>query len=765
MEPDVVRMYSSSPPPLDDGAEEDENDFGDFGTFSGVPNSISFSELDTPTTFNQNQALTATSPPEPLNGRGGAGFSSSNGTRRPSNEVSKANGPAPERHPGSGPSDRTEVRKAVAVGGVVKPPDCNGGGAEVLTNGFVPLSVQGSPSLQNSVQSHLRGSSTGDTEEDFADFAAFSNAEGQIRQTACEDSDGPPGCSWPAGDHAVAQGTTSENTVRDTGRTGPPSSGSSDRGPRTDAVSQRRDAALAQERLSSTAACTDAPVSLNGVDGDGDGSNDTSPDADSNSDMGQSDEKGSGTETETETSFGRALSTDALEEYGDMSTTGSAPSPSLLGETTLPADGSRLAEDDGDDEDDGSFGGHGFADFIQTGSTQEATNSNDSDDFGDFNSPELQGREGGGLAESPPSDSFGNFSSAAEGVDAGWDAFGEQEGEGESWAAFSTEQTVAPPAEEEEEEEEEEEWHEGGLPAVSEETNRTDRQPASLSRRLEKLFQTSFPQNAVPPVEDQVTSLGTLLAPPDHPEEETSPSRRSPGLGVWTQLRDVTEAVGLRYQWGGSHCNKTLLCCLGIDTRNILFTGQKKQPVIVPMYAASLGMLEPTKEPVKPVSAAEMIAAIGQAPPVDPESGPCPPDSVQEALPPVQFDWSSSGLTNPLDASGGSALLILDFFGPVEDSGSTSSASIPGVDPELFELTTSKMDSGGAGSRVADAFARLMSTMEKTSTSTRKLRKEENLSAEAAEVIAALPDLSFMHAKVLMFPATLTPIGSQATPD
>ncbi|KAG7214220.1 hypothetical protein INR49_023245 [Caranx melampygus] len=56
-----------------------------------------------------------------------------------------------------------------------------------------------------------------------------------------------------------------------------------------------------------------------------------------------------------------------------------------------------------------------------------------------------------------------------------------------------------------------------------------------------------------------------------------------------------------------------------------------------------------------------------------------------------------------------------------------------------------------------------MSTMEKTSTSTRKPRKDENLSEEAAKVIAALPDLSFMQAKVLMFPATLTPLSSQAT--
>ena len=48
----------------------------------------------------------------------------------------------------------------------------------------------------------------------------------------------------------------------------------------------------------------------------------------------------------------------------------------------------------------------------------------------------------------------------------------------------------------------------------------------------------------------------------------------------------------------------------------------------------------------------------------------------------------------------------------------------------------------------------------------RKPRKEENLSEEAAKVIACLPDLSFMQAKVLMFPTTLTPLGcSEPTSD
>lgn len=42
----------------------------------------------------------------------------------------------------------------------------------------------------------------------------------------------------------------------------------------------------------------------------------------------------------------------------------------------------------------------------------------------------------------------------------------------------------------------------------------------------------------------------------------------------------------------------------------------------------------------------------------------------------------------------------------------------------------------------------------------RKPKREEHLSEEAVKVIASLPDLTFMHAKVLMFPATLTPSTS-----
>lgn len=41
------------------------------------------------------------------------------------------------------------------------------------------------------------------------------------------------------------------------------------------------------------------------------------------------------------------------------------------------------------------------------------------------------------------------------------------------------------------------------------------------------------------------------------------------------------------------------------------------------------GMLEPTKEPLKPISAAEKIASIGQTPPVSPEMNTCASDQFQ----------------------------------------------------------------------------------------------------------------------------------------
>ncbi|XP_036805624.1 aftiphilin isoform X1 [Oncorhynchus mykiss] len=916
MEPDVIRMYSSSPPPMEDGAEEEDDEFGDFGGFSGVPTSASFTEFDTPATFNQTAALAATSPPELLNNGGVVGLSKLSSSPMGRGPVvkrsnSKSNGVVPGGCQYDCPSERTvnveELKKladhtrannhstSLDISGrsqtdnIDKPVDCKGAVPEVLTNGFATFEIEGSTSLQNSIHSKKKGTTIEcaddcpprSPEDDFADFSAFSNADVQgvsskvtnrtsenldnrnrderLAEDACQqqrqqvhsnveqgissgdivrdthiitgsnDIAGSDSLSHPAEARDTGEGLSNgdggfqRDTANSEQRNVEPDFAhkhsatevviSEDSAPEEVCSEDSTQEVVCGEDSASKALYVDKPVAQNGVileqleeeveeEKAGVSENRVFPNIDDEDGNGeQTDEKpGSGneTETETETSFGRPLSTDALEEYGDISTTGSVPTPPLQEETATPADHSQLLEDDDDGEDFGDFGdfgdvgsfsGQGFAEFDQpelqleeqpAPLTQELVDN----DFGDFDAPNchtgggkaIENEDGGKFTDFPGSDSFADFSSAPVGADpdedAGWNAFEPEQGqeEGDSWAAFGEEPTTTAPLETGEDE-----WQESepvaARPSSSHQISRRDSQSAALCSRLEKLFQEMFPDAPAPQVGVEVVPLKTLLEPParlQQEEHEMKSGMPDNGDVLWRQLLDIHEAFGLRHQWGGSHSNKTLLCSLGIDIRNILFTGQKKQPVIVPMYAASLGMLEPTKEPVKPISAAEMITSIAQqAPPVAPAEiiSTSPPDTAQEALPPVQFDWSSSGLTNPLDASGGSSLLNLDFFGPVEDSGPSSSTSIPGVDPELYELTTAKLEPCGSGSRVADAFARLMSTMEKTSTSTRKPRKEENLSEEALKVIAGLPDLSFMQAKVLMFPTTLTPLGCSSDPD
>ncbi|CAL8329414.1 unnamed protein product [Lota lota] len=866
MEPDVIRMYSSSPPPLEDGAEEEEDDFGDFDGFSSVPHSVSFTEFDTPTTFNQVQALNATSPPELLNNGRMAGLPSfSTAASHPQEgDLSKANGVLPGGCHSSGPSERTvgETKKALSCARDVPgsgltdgqlPIACNGEGPEVLTNGCATLDVQGIPSLQNSVHGCRKGD-TGDTEavlpesrdDEFADFAAFADVGGRDSPAAhtAESLHSPVGGSSPRqGPSPVHcntdRGIDSEGNTEEAHRVGLDSADSVSSGELPDELSDRDQGCLSDsdskqpdcvhEHLSTV--CTTAePLALNGCCGESPeekaGSGEDGPSQERSG--AEEEATGNATETETGTSLDRPPGTDGAERCGDA--TGAAAAALPQEDSAVPAHQSPLPEDQDEDFGDFDSGGcvsaEGFAEFDQLDvqpqhgmpsaessvDTQHGHGGPEDDDFGDFNTQRFvpagteeeeveevlpledgnynsnDDKDRGQLADFPGSDSFGNFSSvavdaAAPRADAGWSAFSEEAGpaEEESWAAFDEEQLSAPPAVQEE-------WSTPEAPPTTSDhqTSRREihsvvlivkrcppRQQVALSGRLERLFQQSFPENPVPEVEEEVPPLKCLLepaeeqGPPQGPPQGPENGHRTTQLnGVWRQLLDIHQASGLKHQWGGSHSNKTLLSSLGIDTRNILFTGQKKQAIIVPMYAASLGMLEPTKEPVKPISAAEMITSIAQAPPLGPEKSPCPSDPAQEALPPVQFDWSSSGLTNPLDASGGSSLLNLDFFGPVEDSGPSSSTSIPGVDPELYELTTAKLDSTGSGRRVVDAFARLMSTMEKTSTSTRKPKKEEHLSEEAAKVMASLPDLSFMQAKVLMFPTTLTPLGcSRATPD
>lgn len=511
MEPDVIHMYSSSPPPLEDGVDEDDDEFSDF---TGVPSSISFTEFETPTTFNQLQALNATSPPELIgNGRvvtlNGSAISISSQGDSPTcrtvsvEELKKVT----ERPHGAYTNFSDFPGNSWAASDAA---DCNGGGTEVLTNGFANFGTEGTPPSRHIHREtdpsggRCPDTVTGDNDGEFAEFAAFSNADNSSHTGS--------GVTWENSNHDIRlaqdnQPQSGENHEAGIGKamdndedscvTGFASfaeasdhRSNGNRGFDAGASYGQRDqdAEPAHQDLNTTEHVSTErrilqnSVAQNGLEVKEKTDNRVSPVSmdEQGSSTEPTEEKGSGndteTETETETSFGRPLSTEALEEFGDFSTTGSVPSPPLQEETATPADHSQLAEDDeedfgdfGDFGDASSFGGAGFAEFDQqgvvpysaplesatplqpVGRTDPESVCADEDEFGDFDVHGQLGKtmqeseKGAELAGFRGSDSFADFTAApvdgSAGDNDGWQAFGESNEEAEnSWATFGQDQ-------------------------------------------------------------------------------------------------------------------------------------------------------------------------------------------------------------------------------------------------------------------------------------------------------------------------------------
>ncbi|XP_031959440.1 aftiphilin isoform X2 [Corvus moneduloides] len=845
MEPDIIRMYSSSPPPLDNGADDDDED--EFGGFSGVSTAgVAFADFDTPDyshpkeefiptnhfiplhDYSDNVASIATftsvkngkdkdciaelpTHPKELSDMSATSTIKEKSKFRTSGTALEDVNRGGEQRDNTGKSEGFSSR-VVRTGITVESQDeqidaCNGEKVpclEILTNGFAasdPVNPQGTEDLDSIGDSKgLKTISTHSTEqnldsmpssgEDFADFATFSN-----KTPAHIEGTGPTICSvLNERDSLGIQENNRINRVAHSEEEVCITEISCEQGP--SALEDNEFAISSTSQTTGSSVCTTENGERSGrrrqhhLENGKDFSRpeDSSKAADIKVDKIQSlscdpagenlgdseDLKNGGSSTEV-----LACSDKHDDVFGDFGSVSSvSPTFRNAQESINALDSERTSEQSTHisepNEEFGEFRDtstvsqqpasldqaelNQAADTLECDTTsktsgldfQHTTEVENGDDteFGDFDSVPKPQDESVAFQDS---DDFADFSSAGCNQATDWNAFEDEQKDSCSWAAFGDEQAG-------ESHHRKETWqshrtdasarsdgpvlHKTDSVALASLQGTISKQSQELSpsvqttllSRLERIFEVCFPSMPVAEIEEEISSLNHLLEANNKKQITAEESLGSSGelMDVWTELQDIHDAYGLRYQWGGSHSNKKLLCSLGIDTRNILFTGNKKQPVIVPMYAAGLGMLEPTKEPLKPISAAEKIASIGQTPPVSPEMNTCASDQFQESLPPVQFDWSSSGLTNPLD----------------------------GVDPELYELTTSKLETSNTSNRVTDAFARLMSTVEKASTSTRKPKKEEHLSEEAAKVISSLPDLTFMHAKVLMFPATLTPSTS-----
>ncbi|XP_076299273.1 aftiphilin isoform X2 [Lasioglossum baleicum] len=108
---------------------------------------------------------------------------------------------------------------------------------------------------------------------------------------------------------------------------------------------------------------------------------------------------------------------------------------------------------------------------------------------------------------------------------------------------------------------------------------------------------------------------------------------------VWHSIKSVEETNALTYQWANSTSNNVLLNSLGIDSRNILF-GPRWNPN-VPRFAANLGFT-----PLEPIKATVEIQPTAMT-----NTSKCQSSNNSEEVPAAQFDWNSSGLVNPLEAN------------------------------------------------------------------------------------------------------------------
>ncbi|XP_041353416.1 serine-aspartate repeat-containing protein F-like isoform X3 [Gigantopelta aegis] len=217
-------------------------------------------------------------------------------------------------------------------------------------------------------------------------------------------------------------------------------------------------------------------------------------------------------------------------------------------------------------------------------------------------------------------------------------------------------------------------------------------------------------------------------------------SNRNPGLEsftkrIWGQLIDLDKTPALVYHWSSSTGNSYMFKTLCIDTQNILL-GHKKQSV--PIFASNMGLLEPIRGPVdskkEPIKTEPALVDPSKVDIPINENQSC--GTTEKDIPPVEFDWHNSGLTNPLAAK----TLDLDFL-TEQESESAGKSSV---------FQSEMLDTHRTSVKSLPPLEDVLKNMKLTTTT--KTKKTENLNPEARRIIDSLPLLSFMHAKVLMFP-------------
>ncbi|KAK7063219.1 hypothetical protein SK128_004831 [Halocaridina rubra] len=219
---------------------------------------------------------------------------------------------------------------------------------------------------------------------------------------------------------------------------------------------------------------------------------------------------------------------------------------------------------------------------------------------------------------------------------------------------------------------------------------------------------------------------------------------------VWRQLENLESSTALTLSWGSMQAQTLYLSSVNVDARNIVsktamitLFGQKWSSS-VPLFAQTLSFSPLT--PAKPTESGATLEGGSRGPVTPPVM--MPPVSTnlanfskdsaesqipvfdenesEEQIPPAKFDWTSSGLINPLEGPG----LEKEFLSEGAEKGARSRLKSP---PTPSPLVQQILGSG----------------MNRSPSATTPL---QSLSTEARDVVENLPDLGFMRSRVLMFP-------------
>ncbi|XP_058062265.1 mucin-2 [Anopheles bellator] len=188
---------------------------------------------------------------------------------------------------------------------------------------------------------------------------------------------------------------------------------------------------------------------------------------------------------------------------------------------------------------------------------------------------------------------------------------------------------------------------------------------------------------------ETVHNLLEKMFPTSESPVATDTGQRSwviPETSLHSQLQDFDNTNAVGYQYSKSSSGKALVTALGIDSRNIMYG--PKWNSSMPRFAANLSFnpLEPLKpSPVAPkeapTSANEKSAGGVTFLKMTMNSSLEPPQPIvaSGSVPAAQFDWNSSGLVNPLEASHAHTLLLdleqLEVMASLKDKINVDSSS------------------------------------------------------------------------------------------